>query len=153
MTDGAGKALDSGYLLQCSNCGSRNRIPEDKVGKQGKCGKCGTPLIAAHALPIPVTDATWDHEVLGSVSPAVVELWSPHCGVCSQYEVSVRQMAVSLFGKARVLQLNVEENPGTAARYGIRGVPTVLLFRDGALLATLTGPQGERGIRAKLGIS
>lgn len=144
--------MDSGYLLQCSNCGTRNRIPEDKVGKQGKCGKCGTPLIASHALPIPVTDATWDKEVLASAAPAIVEIWSPHCGVCTQYELSVRQMAVSLFGKARVLQLNAEENPVTAARYGVRGVPMVLLFRDGQLLASLTGPQGERGLRQRLGL-
>lgn len=145
--------MDSGYLLQCSNCGTRNRVPEDKVGLQGKCGKCGTPLVASHSLPIQVTDATWDREVMGSAAPAVVEMWSPHCGICSQYELSVRQMAVSLFGKARVLQMNVEENPATASRYGIRGVPTVLLFRNGALVAALTGPQGERGIRQKLGIS
>jgi thioredoxin 2 len=144
--------MDSGYLLQCSNCGTRNRIPEDKVGRQGRCGKCGTPLIASHSLPVAVTDATWDREVLGSVSPAIVEVWSPHCSVCSQYELSVRQMAVSLFGKARVLQLNAEENPATAARYAIRGVPTVLLFRDGSLLAALTGPQGERGLRQRLGV-
>lgn len=144
--------MDSGYLLQCSNCGTRNRVPEDKAGQQGRCGQCKNPLVASHALPIQVTDATWDHEVLGSLAPAVVELWSPQCGICTQYEVSVRQMAVSLFGKARVLQLNVEENPQTAARYGIRGVPMVLLFKGGALVATLTGPQGERGLRQKLGI-
>ena len=144
--------MDSGYLLQCSNCGTRNRVPEDKIGQQGRCGKCHAPLIGAHSLPIQVTDATWNQEVLGSQAPAIVEMWSPSCGVCSQYELSVRQMAVSLFGKARVLQLNVEENPQTAARYNIRGVPMVLLFKNGSLTATLTGPQGERGIRQKLGI-
>ncbi len=144
--------MDSGYLLQCSNCGTRNRVPEEKVGAKGKCGKCGAPLVGAHSTPIEVTDATWDKEVLGSATPAVVEMWSPHCGVCTQYEVSVRQMAVSLYGKARVLQINVEENPRTAERYGIRGVPMVLLFKGGSLVATLTGPQGERGIRQKLGI-
>ncbi len=144
--------MDSGYLLQCSNCGTRNRVPEDKTELKGKCGKCGAPLIASHSLPIPVTDATWDKEVLQSQAPAIVEMWSPHCGVCSQYELSVRQMAANLYGKARVLQLNVEENPATARRYGIRGVPTVLLFKDGRLVATRVGPQGERGIREELGI-
>ncbi|MBI5443018.1 MAG: thioredoxin family protein [Deltaproteobacteria bacterium] len=144
--------MDSGYLLQCSQCGTANRIPEDKVGKKGKCGKCGAPLIGAHSLPIQVSDASWEREVLGSQAPAVVELWSPHCGVCSQYELSVRQMAASLYGRARVLQLNVEENPRTAQRYNIRGVPTVLLFKGGQLVHTLVGPQGERGIREKLGI-
>ncbi len=141
-----------GYLLQCSNCGTRNRVPHAKAHERGKCGKCGTPLIPSHALTQEVSDAEWDAQVLGSDAPAVVEVWSPHCGVCSQYEVSVRQMAVSLYGKARVLQLNADENPRTAQRYGIRGVPTVLLFDRGRLVATLVGPQGERGIREKLGI-
>jgi thioredoxin 2 len=143
--------MDSGYLLQCSNCGTRNRVPEEKVGNKGKCGKCGSPLVGAHSLPIQVTDGTWSVEVLESRAPAMVEMWSPHCGICSQYEVSVRQMAANLYGKIRVLQLNVDENPETAQRYGIRGVPTVLLFRDGQLLSTLVGPQGEQGIRQAFG--
>lgn len=144
--------MDSGYLLQCSQCGTRNRVPEEKAGQKGKCGKCGAPLVGAHSLPIQVSDATWDQEVIGSRAPAVVELWSPHCGICSQYELSVRQMAANLFGKARVLQLNVEENPQTAQRYSVRGVPTVLLFKGGQLVASLVGPQGERGIRERLGV-
>lgn len=140
------------YLVQCGSCGSRNRIPQERTAQRGRCGKCGAPLIPSHAVPIPVTDAAWDREVLASRVPAVVEVWSPHCGVCSQYEVSVRQMAASLFGVARVLQLNADENPATARRYDIRGVPTVLLFREGRHAATLLGPQGERGIREKLGL-
>ncbi|GAB4279863.1 MAG: thioredoxin domain-containing protein [Deferrisomatales bacterium] len=140
------------YLVQCSNCGTRNRIPHGKTHLKGKCGKCATPLIPAHALPMEVTDATWDDQVLGSSVPTIVEVWSPQCGVCTQYEVAVRHMAVNLYGQARVLQLNVEENPRTAERYGIRGVPTVLLFREGRLLETLVGPQGETGLRRKLGL-
>lgn len=144
--------MPDSYLLQCSNCGARNRVPQEKTDQRGKCGKCGTPLIPSNALPVPVTDATWDAEVLGSQVPTIVEVWSPHCGICSQYEVSVRHMAVNLYGKARVAQLNAEENPRTAERYGIRGVPTVLLFRGGQLVDTLTGPQGETGLRRKLGL-
>lgn len=140
------------FHLQCSRCGATNRVPHAKTRERAKCGKCGGPLIPSHSLPVPVTDATWDREVLGSTVPTLVEVWSPHCSVCSQYEVSVRQMAVSLYGRARVLQLNAEENPLTAQRYGIRGVPTVLLFRDGHLVASLTGPQGERGLRERLGL-
>lgn len=144
--------MPNSYLVQCGTCGARNRIPHDKAAQRGKCGQCGAPLIPSHAIPLSVTDATWEQEVLGSAVPAIVEVWSPHCGVCSQYEVSVRQMAASLFGKARVLQLNAEENPRTAQRYGIRGVPTILLFKSGQHVATLVGPQGERGLRERLGV-
>jgi len=140
------------YLVQCASCGTRNRLPHERARERGKCGKCGAPLIPSHAIPLPATDATWDQEVLGSRVPTIVEVWSPHCGVCAQYEVSVRHMAVNLFGKARVLQLNAEESPRTAQRYGITGVPTILLFKDGKHLSTLVGPQGERGLREKLGV-
>lgn len=140
------------FLVQCAGCGTRNRVPQEKTSQRGKCGKCGAPLIPSHSIPIPVTDADWDRQVLGSRLPTIVEVWSPHCGVCSQYEVSVRHMAVNLFGKARVLQLNAEESPGTARRFGITGVPTILLFKAGKHLATLVGPQGERGLREKLGV-
>ena len=135
------------YLVQCAGCGTRNRIPHEKASLAGRCGRCGAHLLPSHALPMAVMDAAWGEQVLGSSVPTVVEVWSPRCGICSQYEVSVRQLAVRLFGKARVLQLNAEENPATAARYGIRGVPTLLLFRGGQLVSTLQGPQGEKGIR------
>ncbi|MBI5016336.1 MAG: thioredoxin [Deltaproteobacteria bacterium] len=144
--------MDTGYLLQCGTCGTRNRVPHANVAGRRTCGHCGAPLIPSHSLPIPVTDDTWDAEVLDSDAPAVVEVWSPHCDVCAQYELSVCQMASSLYGKARVLQLEAEQNLRTAQRYGIKGVPTVLLFRAGQVVATLVGPQGERGLREKLGL-
>ncbi len=140
------------YHLQCATCGTVNRVPHARAADRGRCGHCGARLLPSHSLPIQTSDATWATDVLASTLPAVVEVWSPRCGVCADYEVSVRRMAASLFGLARVLQLNAEENPVTANRYGIRGVPTVLLFRGGELLATLVGPQGERGLRERLGV-
>jgi thioredoxin 2 len=138
------------YLLQCSNCGCENRIPHALARGRKACRDCRAPLIASHALPVSVTDAEWDRIVIGSGVPAVVEVWSPHCAVCSDYEVSVRHLASRLFASARVLRLNIEENPRTAERYEIQGVPMVLLFREGRLIGALSGPQGERGIRERL---
>ena len=140
------------YLLQCSQCGSENRVPHELARGRKNCGGCRAPLIASHVLPVPVADADWDRVVLGSTVPTVVEAWSPDCAVCADYEVSVRHLASRLFGSARVLRLNLEENSRTAERYEIRGVPMVLLFREGCLIAALSGPQGERGIREKLGV-
>lgn len=144
--------MDLGYLLQCSVCGNRERVPQAGVGERRRCPSCGAPLIPSHSLAIEVGDDTWDEEVLGSQVPSIVAVLSPHCGVCAQYEVSVRLMAGSLYGVARVLTLDAEAHRSTAERYGIKGVPTVLLFRGGHLLTTLHGPQGERGLRERLGV-
>ncbi len=140
------------YLLQCSKCGAQNRAAHESAAGRRRCEECGAPLIPSNVLPVQVSDRDWDALILGSSVPTVVEVWSPECGVCAQYDVSVRHMAVRLFGRARVLQINIEENPATAERYGIQGVPTVLLFREGKLLHKLNGPQGEKGIREKLGV-
>ncbi len=145
--------MDSGYRLQCSNCGTQIGVPHGETRVKRRCPGCGMPLIPGHALPQEVTDETWEAEVLGSAAPVVVEVWGPECEVCAQYELAVRQMAVDMYGEARVLQLNIEENPRTAARYGIQGVPTVLLFAGGRHVATLPGPRGVRGIRERLGLA
>ena len=87
-----------------------------------------------------------------ATSPAVVVVWSGTCAACADYEPSVRLMAGRLYGHARVLLLDIDRSPVAAARYGVTGVPTVLLFRDGDLLANLPGPRGEQGLREHLGI-
>ncbi|WP_025321902.1 thioredoxin family protein [Deferrisoma camini] len=144
--------MDSGYLLQCAACGHEHRVAHGRTGQAVRCGACGAPLIRGNCLPDDVTDADWEREVLGSRAPVIVVVWGPECPVCADYEVSVGQMAIRLYGEARVLRLNIEENPETARRYGIEGVPMVLLFRDGRLLAQLPGPRGEQGLREALGL-
>lgn len=144
--------MSGGYILQCSNCGTRNRVPHTRAHDKGRCGKCNAVLIASHSLAMPVTDAQWADEVIGSDAPVIVELWSDNCAVCTQYDVAYKRLAARLYGQARVLQINVDENPGPMARYRIKGVPTLLLFDRGELVRTMVGPQGEQGIRAALGL-
>jgi thioredoxin 1 len=145
--------MNGGFLLQCSQCGAQNQISDGSAGARHRCEKCGMPLIASNCLPLTVTDATWQTEVIDSAYPCVVFLWSPFCELCANYELSVRKMAAGFFGEARVLLLNVEENPKTPDAYEIRGVPAVLLVRNGELLRAMGGTQGERGIREALGLA
>lgn len=140
------------YLLQCAACGDELRVAPIEAAAPRRCRACGAPVIPTQSLPIQVTDATWDAEIVGT-TPAVVVVWGEACSTCAEYEPSVRLMASSLYGSARVLQLNIDRNPSTAARFQVTGVPTVLLFREGKLLATLPGPRGERGLRERLGLS
>ncbi|HSH68891.1 MAG TPA: thioredoxin domain-containing protein [Deferrisomatales bacterium] len=140
------------YLIQCSSCGTEHRVPHGNTREWHRCPRCGAPIIASHTQPIPVTDVEWDAEMGGCAAPAVVVVASQACGTCAQYEASVRLMAAHLYGSARVLWMDIDRSPQTATRYQVRGVPTVLLFRDGELQASLPGPRGEQGLRERLGI-
>ncbi len=143
--------MDSGYLLQCATCGAENHVPHGRTHERRRC-RCGAWLIPGNCLPTDVGAEDWDREVLGSTAPVIVVVWGEACPVCAEYEVSVFDMAVNLYGVARVMRLDIEAHPEVAARYGVEGVPTVLLFRDGELLAKLPGPRGERGLREALGV-
>lgn len=140
------------YRIQCSSCGAEHRVPHGATGEWRRCPGCGAPIIASHCLPIEVSDDGWELEMAGGTAPAVVVVASQTCGTCAQYEDSVRLMAADLYGDARVLWVDIDRCPRTAARYQVSGVPTVLLFRDGALLAHLPGPRGEKGLRERLGL-
>ena len=103
-------------------------------------------------MPAEVDEPDWEPAVLRGGHPAVVVVWSPACDVCADYRISVRRMAVSLYGRARVFEMDADRNPGILERYGVPGVPAVLLARDGQVVAVLPGPQGETGIRRRLGL-
>lgn len=135
------------YILQCSNCGAGCPVGQDGTGLRLRCPGCGNVLIRSNCLPAEITDADFEEEVLRPGPPALVYLWGPNCGVCAGYSLSVRRMAASFYGLGRVLMMNAEENPVWPGRFGLKGVPSVMIFRDGALFRLLTGPQGERGLK------
>ncbi len=141
-----------GYLLQCSSCGTVAVVSPHRTDAPNRCTRCGAPLVAGHCMPAEVDEPDWEPAVLAGGHPAVVVVLSPACDVCADYRISVRRMAVSLYGRARVFEMNADRNPGILERYGVPGVPAVLLVRDGQVVAVLPGPQGESGIRRRLGL-
>lgn len=86
-----------------------------------------------------VTERNFETEVLGADGPVLVDYWAPWCGPCRAMEPALEQFAARGDGKVRVAKLDVDQNHEIAARYGIRGVPTMMLFRDGAVVATRVG--------------
>jgi thioredoxin 2 len=141
-------------LVTCAACGVTNRIrldtAQDKVagGAVPVCGRCKTPLpMPGHtaAGPIPVSDATFAAEVEQSTIPVLVDAWAPWCGPCKVLAPVVDELATELAGRVRVAKLNVDENPATAARFGIRGIPTLLVMRGGREIDRMVGvlPKAE----------
>jgi thioredoxin 2 len=144
--------MSGSYHLKCKSCGAINRAPESKIDQKAKCAKCSSPLAANDVVVINVTDATWDKEIHQATIPTIVEVWGKSCGVCHNYEPQLRQMAKNLYGKARVLTLQAELNPMISDLYKIRGVPTLLLFKEGKFHQALVGPQPEGAVRKSLGV-
>ena len=85
------------------------------------------------------TDVAFDQDVLKSDTPVLVDFWAPWCGPCKAMAPTVDAIAAEYAGKVKVGKMNTDDNPGTAMRYGIRGIPTLLLFKDGKVVDQRVG--------------
>lgn len=86
-----------------------------------------------------VNDNNFEEEVIKSEKPTLVDFWAPWCAPCQPIGIMVEELAEEYNGRARIAKLNVDDAPMTANKYGIRGIPTVMLFKDGDLLDTIVG--------------
>ena len=88
---------------------------------------------------IQVTDATFEEEVLNSDKPVVLDFWAPWCGPCKQIGPSLEEISDEMKDKITVAKVNIDENPVTPTKYGVRGIPTMLVFKGGEAAATKVG--------------
>lgn len=82
-------------------------------------------------MPATVTDASFDSDVLGSSEPVVVDFWAEWCGPCRMISPALEEIATEMEGKVKIAKLNVDENPDITIRYGVRSIPTLILFKNG----------------------
>lgn len=142
-------------IIQCPACGTKNRIPPDKRHLRAKCGRCGRSLPGtAGGTVIELDDMGFDRFIRDASLPVLVDFFSPSCGPCRMLAPVIDDIAHSFAGRVLVAKLDTSRHQMTAGRYNIRGVPTLLFFRQGRVVEQLVGavPQGriEESIRAML---
>ncbi len=89
--------------------------------------------------PIKVSDASFQTDVLNSKTPVVVDFWAEWCGPCRMIAPALEELAAELESKVTVVKINIDENPNTPTKYGVRGVPTLMIFQQGQVAATKVG--------------
>jgi len=97
---------------------------------------------------IHVTDSNFDTEVLKSPIPALVDFWATWCAPCRAIAPVVEEMADAYAGKVKITKMNVDENPATPGKYGVRGIPTLILFKNGQVVDQVVGAVPKTQIKA-----
>jgi len=102
------------------------------------------------ALPVTITDANFQSQVIESPLPVLVDFWAQWCPPCKMISPFIEQIAIEYEGKAIVGKVNVDENPAIAQKFGIRSIPTILFFKDGEIKDTIVGALPKDQIAARL---
>ncbi len=102
------------------------------------------------ATPQEVTDQTFDRDVLQSNQPVLVDFWAPWCGPCRMVAPIVEELVSEYAGRVKFVKLNTDENPSTAARFGIRSIPTLLVFKNGQPVGQIIGFRPKSDIKKRL---
>ena len=122
--------------LVCPSCGTTNRIPDKRLHDAPVCGRCGAALMAAE--PVNLGDAALPKFIADTELLVLVDFWAAWCGPCKQMAPHFA-MAAQQMPEVRFVKVDSDAAPAASARYNIRSIPTLILFRDGGELARLSG--------------
>ncbi len=159
VTDGGGR-LDGGLhtphlppvIVPCAACSSPNRLPAARLQQKARCAECKTTLLPlTHSVPVTTTEQ-FDELVSDSPVPVLVDFWAAWCGPCRTVGPEIEKVARGTPGSLVVAKVDTEALPQIASRFGIRSIPTMILFRGGAEAKRVSGAMPAQALRAELGV-
>ncbi len=121
----------------CPHCDAVNRVPAERLGEEAKCGKCRAPLFAG--APLALDEGRFAKHLGRGDLPLVVDFWAPWCAPCRAMAPAFEAVARRIEPRARLIKVNTEEAQTLAGRYGIRSIPTLVVFRGGREVGRTSG--------------
>jgi thioredoxin 2 len=130
----------------CPHCDAKNRVPTAKLAHGAKCGKCHASLFTGE--PVALDEARFRRHLSDSELPLLVDFWAPWCGPCHMMAPAFAEAARRLEPEVRLVKVNTDEAQSVAMHYGIRSIPTLMLFKGGREAARVSGAMDPRRLEA-----
>ncbi len=130
--------------LVCPACGAINRVPGERLGEAPACGQCHRPLFTGHAHAL--DEAAYQRQIERNDVPVLVDFWATWCPPCKMMAPEFERAAAELEPRVRLIKVDTDQAQATAARLGIRSIPTLVLFHRGRELARRSGASGAADI-------
>ena len=136
--------MSESLFVTCSSCGAKNRIPADKLSQSPKCGKCKEAVFAQSVIEL--TDNDFQRFVQNNDMPIVVDFWATWCGPCQNFAPVFQQVSQQYIDKIRFVKVNTELAQQTSSTYGIRSIPSLLLFKGGKEVTRQAGAMDQTNL-------
>ncbi len=146
MTETSADAALDALVVACPTDGALNRVPRARLAQKPICGKCGKPLF--QGKPVALVGGNFDRYAAASDLPLLVDFWAAWCGPCRMMAPAFEEAAARLEPRMRLGKLDTEAEPAIAARYGIQGIPTMILIAKGREVARISGAMPASSITA-----